>query len=139
MLLFIYRHVTVSVFVHGVMFDYIYSVNSYHLLLQITKKLAGTARATGLWLTSVGNEYGQVLISVLTAQEGAGLDTMVDGLVKRYRQAGVEPTCCVVRGLWVLHRGGRDQAENQIQRLARSRDTLGHLAFYAQDCLGVYN
>ncbi len=91
MLLFIYRHVTVSVFVHGVMFDYIYSVNSYHLLLQITKKLAGTARATGLWLTSVGNEYGQVLISVLTAQEGAGLDTMVDGLVKRYRQAGVDP------------------------------------------------
>ncbi len=48
-------------------------------------------------------------------------------------------TCCVVCGLWVLYRGGRDQAENQIQGLARSHDTLGHLAFYAQDCLGLYN
>ncbi|KAL1276101.1 hypothetical protein QQF64_035724 [Cirrhinus molitorella] len=42
----------------------------------ITKKLAGTARGMGLWLTSVGNEFGQVLISVLTAQEGAGLNMM---------------------------------------------------------------
>ncbi len=92
-------------------------------------------RGTGLWLTFVGNEFGQVLISVLTAQEGAGLDMMVDGLVKRWCGC----TCCVVRGLWVLYRGGRDQAENQIQRLARSHDTLGHLAFYAQDCLGLYN
>ncbi|XP_057199129.1 uncharacterized protein LOC130559857 [Triplophysa rosa] len=58
---------------------------------KFTKKLAGTARGTGLWLTSVGNEFGQVLISVLTAQEGAGLDKMVDGLVKRYQQAGVDP------------------------------------------------
>ncbi|XP_057199998.1 uncharacterized protein LOC130560305 [Triplophysa rosa] len=57
----------------------------------ITKKLAGTARGTGLLLTSVGNEFGQVLNSVLTAQEGAGLDKMVDGLVKRYQQAGVDP------------------------------------------------
>ncbi|KAM9723716.1 uncharacterized protein ACNS7B_019020 [Menidia menidia] len=58
---------------------------------KITKKLAGTAKGTGLWLTSVGNEYGQILISVLTAQEGAGLDKMADGLVKRYAQAGVDP------------------------------------------------
>ncbi|XP_057214898.1 uncharacterized protein LOC130569327 [Triplophysa rosa] len=58
---------------------------------KVTRKLAGTARGTGLWLTSVGNEFGQVLISVLTAQEGAGLDKMVDGLVKRYQQAGVDP------------------------------------------------
>nr|XP_055039096.1 uncharacterized protein LOC129426670 [Misgurnus anguillicaudatus] len=58
---------------------------------KITKKLAGTARGTGNWLTSVGNEFGQVFISVLTAQEGAGLDMMIDGLVKRYQQAGVDP------------------------------------------------
>ncbi|XP_055065387.2 uncharacterized protein [Misgurnus anguillicaudatus] len=58
---------------------------------KITKKLAGTARGTGNWLTSVGNEFGQVLISVLTAQEGAGLDMMINGLVKRYQQAGVDP------------------------------------------------
>ncbi|KAJ8335568.1 hypothetical protein SKAU_G00389100 [Synaphobranchus kaupii] len=58
---------------------------------KITKKLAGTAKGTAMWLTSVWNELGQVLISVLTAQEGAGLDLMADGLVKRYQQAGVDP------------------------------------------------
>lgn len=75
---------------HGVMFNCNYSLLNF-VLLQITKKLAGKARATGLWFTSVGKEFGQVLISVLTAQEGAGLDMMVDGLVKRYQQAGVDP------------------------------------------------
>lgn len=60
-------------------------------VLQITKKLAGTAKGTGLWLTSVGNEYGQILISVLTAQEGAGLDKMANDLVRRYMQASVDP------------------------------------------------
>lgn len=61
------------------------------VVLQITKKLAGTAKGTGLWLSSVGNEHGQILMSVLTAQEGAGLDRMASGLVKRYEQAGVDP------------------------------------------------
>lgn len=60
-------------------------------VLQITKKLAGSAKGTALWLTSVGNEYGQILISVLTAQEGAGLDKMANDLVRRYAQAGVDP------------------------------------------------
>lgn len=75
-------------------------------MLQITKKLSGTAKGTALWLTSVGNEYGQILISVLTAQEGAGLDSMAAGLMKRYHQAGVEPPvalyvdcgCCTESG-----------------------------------------
>ncbi|MED6249845.1 hypothetical protein ATANTOWER_020645 [Ataeniobius toweri] len=58
---------------------------------KITKKLAGTAKRTALWLTSVGNEHGQILISVLTAQEGAGLDRMASDLVKRYEKAGVDP------------------------------------------------
>ncbi|XP_034460728.1 uncharacterized protein LOC117773137 [Hippoglossus hippoglossus] len=73
---------------------------------KITKKLAGTAKGTAHWLTSVGNEYGQVLISVLTAQEGAGLDLMAADLVKRYQQAGVDPPvalyvdcgCCTEAG-----------------------------------------
>ncbi|MEQ2169900.1 hypothetical protein GOODEAATRI_029781 [Goodea atripinnis] len=59
--------------------------------VKITKKLAGTAKRTALWLTSVGNEHGQILISVLTAQEGAGLDRMASDLVKRYEKAGVDP------------------------------------------------
>ncbi|KAG1960375.1 hypothetical protein F2P79_006267 [Pimephales promelas] len=34
---------------------------------------------------------GQVLISVLTAGEGPGLDLMAAGLVDRYKAAGVDP------------------------------------------------
>ncbi|KAK7921947.1 hypothetical protein WMY93_008849 [Mugilogobius chulae] len=59
--------------------------------IRLTKKLAGVATGTAAWVTSVGNEYGQILISVLTAQEGPGLDMMAAGLVRRYRQAGVDP------------------------------------------------
>ncbi|XP_058609848.1 uncharacterized protein LOC131525857 isoform X3 [Onychostoma macrolepis] len=73
---------------------------------QITKKLAGTARGTAQWVTSVGNERGQILISVLTAQEGGGLDAMVSGLINRYRQEAMAPPvllyvdcgCCIEKG-----------------------------------------
>ncbi|XP_031423253.1 uncharacterized protein LOC116220492 isoform X2 [Clupea harengus] len=73
---------------------------------KITRKLAGTAEGTALCLTSVGNEYGQILISVLTAPEGAGLDLMAAGLVMRYQQAAVDPPvalyvdsgCCIETG-----------------------------------------
>lgn len=52
------------------------------------------------------NEYGQIIISVLTAQEEAGLDVMAADLVKRYQQAGVDPPvalfvdcgCCTETG-----------------------------------------
>lgn len=57
----------------------------------MTKKLVSPTKGTAIWLTSVGNELGQVLIRVLTAQEGARLDLMADGLIKRYQQAGVDP------------------------------------------------
>ena len=57
----------------------------------MTKKLAGAAKGTALWVSSVSNEKGQVLISVLTAQEGPGLDRMVSGLIRRYSEAGVAP------------------------------------------------
>ncbi|CAL8329146.1 unnamed protein product [Merluccius merluccius] len=73
---------------------------------KITKKLAGIGKGTAFWMTSVGNEVGQILISVLTAEEGAGLDLMVADLMKRYSQAGVAPPkvlyvdchCCVEAG-----------------------------------------
>jgi len=38
----------------------------------LDQKLSGPAKGTAQWLTSVGNEVGQVLMSVLTANEGAG-------------------------------------------------------------------
>ena len=61
------------------------------MCVQVTKKLAGAAARTAAWVTNVGNEYGQVLMSVLTAHEGDGLLPMAAGLMRRYREAGVPP------------------------------------------------
>ncbi|XP_030248701.1 uncharacterized protein LOC115566827 isoform X3 [Sparus aurata] len=58
---------------------------------KITKKLSGIAKGTALWLTSVSNERCQILISVLTAQEGSAVDTMATDLIRRYSDAGVAP------------------------------------------------
>ncbi|KAK0140599.1 hypothetical protein N1851_022414 [Merluccius polli] len=58
---------------------------------KVTQKLAGAAAQTAAWATNVGNEHGQVLMSVLTDTKGASLLSMAAGLVRRYRDAGVEP------------------------------------------------
>ena len=42
-------------------------------------------------LINVGNEFGQVLISVLTVSEGSGLRNMASGIIRRYKLAGVPP------------------------------------------------
>ncbi|MEQ2191466.1 hypothetical protein XENOCAPTIV_029084 [Xenoophorus captivus] len=70
---------------------------------KITKKLAGNSKGTALWVSSVSNELGEILNSVLTVQEGPGLDRMAAGLMDRYHQDGVAPPkvlyvdcgCCV--------------------------------------------
>ncbi|XP_071501526.1 uncharacterized protein [Diadema antillarum] len=58
---------------------------------KIARKLAGHASGTAAWATNVGNEIGQVLMTVLTAAEGMGLDDMTAGLVRRYEAAGQPP------------------------------------------------
>ncbi|XP_051789777.1 uncharacterized protein LOC127529631 [Erpetoichthys calabaricus] len=58
---------------------------------KVIKKLAGATAGTAAWVTNVGNEHGQILISVLTAAEGAGLHPMATGLMRRYRDASVSP------------------------------------------------
>ncbi|XP_067280417.1 uncharacterized protein [Pseudorasbora parva] len=58
---------------------------------KVTKKLAGAAAGTAAWVSNVGNEHGQVLMSVLTSHEGQGLLPMTTGLVRRYEAAGVAP------------------------------------------------
>ena len=63
----------------------------YFIQTQVVKKLAGHVYGTTAWATNVGNEHGQVLMSVLTAAEGHGLDRMANGLVARYQAAGVPP------------------------------------------------
>lgn len=40
---------------------------------------------------SVSNERGQILMSVLTAQEGSAVDIMATDLIRRYSDAGVAP------------------------------------------------
>ncbi|KAL7851275.1 hypothetical protein AOLI_G00216310 [Acnodon oligacanthus] len=57
----------------------------------VTKKLAGAAARTAAWVTNVGSEYGQVLMSVLTAHKGDRLLPMEVGLMRRYREARVPP------------------------------------------------
>ena len=61
------------------------------MCVQITRKLAGAAAGTAAWATNVGNEHGQILVSVLTAAEGAGLADMAAGLMNRYLQAQQPP------------------------------------------------
>ena len=55
---------------------------------KVTKKLSS---ASAKWTTNVGNEYGQVLMTVLTGSEGYGLGRMLTGIVNRYTDASVPP------------------------------------------------
>lgn len=48
-----------------------------------------------MWATNVGNEHGQVLMSVLTEGEGQGLKKMLDGIIFRYRNADMTPPSVV--------------------------------------------
>jgi len=52
---------------------------------KVCKKLQGTAAGSASWCTNVGNERGEVLMSVLTESEGLeGLRPMASGLIDRY-------------------------------------------------------
>ena len=53
--------------------------------------MGGHGAGTAAWVTNVGNENGQILMSVLTSAEGQGLGPMVEGIVNRYTNAGVSP------------------------------------------------
>ncbi|KAI4800780.1 hypothetical protein KUCAC02_007078 [Chaenocephalus aceratus] len=55
---------------------------------KITKELAGAIADTATWMTNVSNECGEVLNCVLTTGEGAGLEDLCQGIVKRYQDAG---------------------------------------------------
>lgn len=68
------------------------------------------AACTVAWATNVGNEFGQVFISVLTAAKESGLEQMTRALVVQYKKAGVSPPelismdcdCCGARGIKAL-------------------------------------
>lgn len=58
-------------------------------------------------MTNIGNEFGQVLNCVLTTGEGAGIDELCQGVVRRYMDAGepepeaiyVDNHCCNETGM----------------------------------------
>ncbi|OWF48228.1 hypothetical protein KP79_PYT01219 [Mizuhopecten yessoensis] len=56
---------------------------------KVVRKFGGPCTGTAMWFTNVGNEYGQVIMSVLTTYEGYGLQDMAKGLVRRYSDAGM--------------------------------------------------
>ncbi|MEQ2246420.1 hypothetical protein ILYODFUR_038301, partial [Ilyodon furcidens] len=58
---------------------------------KVIKKLSGADAGTAQWMSSVGNELGQILICVVTAAEGYGLQDMAKGLQQRYEQARRSP------------------------------------------------
>ena len=52
---------------------------------KVCKKLQGTAAGSASWCTNVGNERGEVLVSVLTESEGLeALRPMATGLIRRF-------------------------------------------------------
>ena len=61
------------------------------LLTQVLRKLAGTAKGTAAWVTSVSNERNEIVISVVTDAENLALVEMGRGLVQRYRDANISP------------------------------------------------
>ena len=74
---------------------------------KVCKKLQGECANMASWTTNVGNERGEVVISVLTESESAtALQPMADGLVDRYSRAGkpcplvlyTDRDCCSLDG-----------------------------------------
>ncbi|CAL8311585.1 unnamed protein product [Lota lota] len=67
---------------------------------KMTKKLEGRAARTAAWVTNVGNEHGQVLMSVLADSEGDGLTAMTAGLVPRGRKGPSSGAAASMFGEW---------------------------------------
>ena len=74
---------------------------------KIVKKLQGEEAQSAAWCTNVGNERGEILLSLLTTSESlSNLDKMAKGLMKRYADAQqpaplalyTDRDCCVIDG-----------------------------------------
>ncbi|XP_029691386.1 uncharacterized protein [Takifugu rubripes] len=83
-------------------------VLKYDSTKKICKKLSGDGKGTAEWCTNVGNERGQILMSVLTCEESLEkMRPMAEGLMERYQRAGeaapelmyVDRGCCCALGV----------------------------------------
>ncbi|XP_010766670.1 uncharacterized protein [Notothenia coriiceps] len=97
---------------------------------KVTKKLAGADAGTALWMSSLGNELGQVLMSVLTAAEGYGLRDKTRGLQERYQLAGKEPPQVLHVDRDCCRRDGGTCTAAALPCCATPSCQAGHLAFY---------
>ena len=79
---------------------------------KVCKKRQGACANMASWTTNVGNERGEVVISVLIESESAiALQPMADDLVDRYSRAGkycplvlyMDRDCCSLDGLSKLN------------------------------------
>jgi hypothetical protein len=70
---------------------------------KICKKLQGSDANSASWTTNVGNERGEILMSVLTSSEAvSALQSMATGLMERYKEHKEPPPqvqdCCTKDG-----------------------------------------
>ena len=70
---------------------------------KVCKKLQGAAAGTATWVTNVGNEQGEVLMSVVTKAEGLlSLKNMADGLMKQLVHSVLLKSMCSIVYLIIL-------------------------------------
>ena len=66
---------------------------------KVCKKLQGVDANTANWMTNVGNERGEIVVSVLTSSEAAAaFQPMADGLIRRYNLHHQPPPKGAVHG-----------------------------------------
>ena len=93
---------------------------------KIRKKLQGAAANTASWATNVGNERGEILISVLTESEGIeGLQPMALGLIQRHEHAAVEHPLVLYTDRDCCARSGPSQY--QVSLIIKSINCLSYL------------
>lgn len=72
---------------------------------KVVRKLQGAAAGTATWVTNIGNEQGEVLISVVTESEGLlSLKPMADGLMKRLVNSVILMRCIFHLNILVTER-----------------------------------
>ena len=95
---------------------------------KVVKKLAGHSAGTASWATNVGNEFSQVLMSVLTASEGR----RDHGPLLVCRRG---PALSALRGPRLL----RPVAAWPVQGLARAGHPAGRVALHAPLLVGLHH
>lgn len=110
---------------------------------KITRKLQGKAANPAAWCTNIGNERGELLISILTTSESlANLGRMAEGLMDRYAKASqpdsevlhTDRDCCISEERSKLqrlfHRWGklivRLDSWHFMRRLAKASSNESH-------------